>query len=492
MPIIYEPNSKRKAHRVQVPLTVLVEGERCQTADWSMTGVGLIGLKRDFRPDEEVQASLILPLAEAKIELPVTLHFKNERKSVNGEKIKGFAFAHISERNKKVLKEFLEHAIEGKLDHTDTLLDIYREPVINSPLQAPVVLADEEHEKLKKSFHRRSMLFLVSALLLFLTVGGTIFYNMRYLHETVGTVTGNVLPIHAPVAGKVAKVTVKEGQSVTPGTLLFLLDDTLIRQKIASLQARLEEVQKAITLTQPNERTVSQPSHLSPDVPMPAEIPLLREKLMQQEQALADAKVLFQKHLIDNTALQALQDQRDKTSAKLQTLLQRYHLARQRLSVSLPVKKPDPTRLLGTITNLKLKIADAKRDLENRRIYSPAGGQIYALNIKPGEWITPSRAVMAIQTPARPFILCQVPSQVASDLKIGIPVEFYSPSLQQKFKGTVKAIGELAINPSATPESEIAYNMVPIKIEPTNPLTLPLNERVKVWIHRPLDLFSSF
>ncbi|NPA28624.1 MAG: biotin/lipoyl-binding protein [Epsilonproteobacteria bacterium] len=490
MPLTHEKNFKRKAHRVQVPLTVVIDRKSYTTSDWSMTGVGIKGLDRSFSPDEEIDASLVLPLAEAKIEIPVTLAYKSDRGGE--EKVKGFAFAKISERNRKVLKEFLEQAIEGRLDQTDTLLDICNEPVIDTPLKEPVVLADEEHESLKKTFQRRSLLFLAGALVLFLGIGVTVFYNTRYLHETVGTVTGNALRIKPAMAGTVREILVKEGQDVTRGTLLFLLDDRPIREKIAALQARLKEIEEAL------QEKASVPPAVSAAPARPAVSPTLLKlieeleaKYRRQQKALSDAERLFKNHLIDRKSYLAVKNGCEKT--KIELLKAKSRLPDRTITPSGPIQKPsNPTRMLGTITNLKLRIAEAKQELEKTRIYSPTDGKIFTVKAKRGERVGPSRPVLAIETENEPFVLCQIPSQIVAELHPGIEAEFFSPSRRKKFSGHIVSIGELAVDPGSSENSEIVYNLVPIKIVPDAPVRLPLNERVKVWIHRPLTPLLEF
>ena len=132
---IIESNQMRRAHRVDIPLTVVIDKKAYRTKDWSMTGVGIENLDREMQKDEIISASLVLALQDARIEMPVSLQFK-----INRDNISGFEFHKIAEKNKRVLKEFLELSIEGRLNQTDNLISIYNEPIIDTPIKESVVL----------------------------------------------------------------------------------------------------------------------------------------------------------------------------------------------------------------------------------------------------------------------------------------------------------------------------------------------------------------
>ena len=58
-------------------------------------------------------------MQDAKLEIPIKLQFKVKRDTSSG-----FEFVDLTEKNKRILREFLELSIEGRLDQTDGLLSI--------------------------------------------------------------------------------------------------------------------------------------------------------------------------------------------------------------------------------------------------------------------------------------------------------------------------------------------------------------------------------
>ncbi len=108
---------------------------------------------------------------------------------------------------------------------------------------------------------RRSRL-VIGAIVLAVIIAG--YYGVRALTansngalKASGTIEATTVNISAELAGKVKEVRVAEGQSVQPGEVLLVLDDTLLSQQrqvaaagLASSQAASQSAAQALTITQ--------------------------------------------------------------------------------------------------------------------------------------------------------------------------------------------------------------------------------------------------
>ena len=121
-----EPNYARKAQRVDLPLLVQINGKSYKAKDWSLSGVGILDLEITFEKDRKIDCMLVLPLQDAHFSLPASIVIKNVRGNITG-----CEFADLAPRNKRVLRRFIELAIEGQLDNVEDLIAVYSEPVIS-------------------------------------------------------------------------------------------------------------------------------------------------------------------------------------------------------------------------------------------------------------------------------------------------------------------------------------------------------------------------
>jgi len=144
-----ESNQMRRAHRVTVPLTIVINKQAYRAKNWSMTGAGIEDFVPDMEIGETIDASIVLAMQDAKLEISVTLELKVKR-----EDSSGFEFIKLSEKNKRILREFLELSIEGRLDQTDALISIYNEPIVDTPITESIVLSDAEESTLKQLFKK--------------------------------------------------------------------------------------------------------------------------------------------------------------------------------------------------------------------------------------------------------------------------------------------------------------------------------------------------
>lgn len=449
-----ESNQMRRAHRVNIPLIVIVDNQIYQANDWSMTGVGLSGYIKELQKDEIVDASIVLAMKEAKVEFPVKLQLKAKRGDVSG-----FEFVNISEPNRRVLREFLELAIEGKLESVDGLLSIYNEPLIDTPIKESIVFSDEEESELKKAFEKRSKVYIVLGVIVFITILLTILYNTSYVYRSIGTVSGNFIKVTPSVSGKIAKIYHHSGDIVPRGELLFELDEQVILNKLEILDKKLADLK--------GEKVIEQSSKL---------VSLYYTQMKLKQKAYQSARNLFSKKLITRSELQKAYN------AYLQAKIA--YIDESNKGKITNTKDP---KVLALITQLKLQKEEFLDKLNYLRTFSTVAGKVYGVKYHEGHYVVPTNTVMILETFDNPYVVCKLTQQEAVHIQRGMQAEIYDSSTDTTYKGTVASIGNLSLNTESEITNEVSLKEVTVKIAFNDKhVQLPLNKRVKVWFYRSL------
>jgi len=456
-----ESNQMRRAHRVDIPLTIVIDGVAYRSKDWSMTGAGVDNLDMKFDIDEIIDASIVLSMQEAKLEMPIKLQFKVKRGSVSG-----FEFAEISERNKRVLREFLELSIEGRLESVDGLLSIYNEPIVDTPIKESVVFSDEEESALKKTFAKRSRLYIKIGIAFFLLLLLTIYYNTAYVYRSIGTVSGNFVKVSPSISGKISQISISIGDKVHSNTLLFELDDKMVINQIDIIEGKLADLSGRT-------RQINRVRHPDGQV-----LKLLKRTMNRSYDSYASAKDLYESRLISISDLQRVSD--IYTRAKVKYLQEKNKYSR----ASIP--QNSGSSMISLITELELRREELINKLNYLRVFSETEGRVYAIKSNVGNYVGSSDEVMVLETNEASFVVCKLSQDEAVKIKNGMEVKVYSTSTDTTYSAQIEAVGNLSLNTESEITSEVSLKEVTIKIVFNEKgLRLPLNERVKVWFYRP-------
>lgn len=448
-----ESNQMRRSHRVNVPIHAIINGKLYTCKDWSLTGIGVSGLKEEYAPDSIIKASLLLKFTEARLEIPVNLKFKVSRNDISG-----FEFVDLSESNRRVLREYLELSIEGRLESADGLLSIYNEPIIDSPVKESVALSDSEESTLGKAYKKRANLYLGIGVLLFLTIIATIYYNTQYVYRSIGVISGNFIKISPTVSGKISKIDVKVGDRVEPNTLLFELDEKVVIDKIDIIDGKLNLL-NGETKTTSNAALVNQ----------------LRSDYKESSDRYKKMNELYSRHMVTSADFLRVKDkyQRDK----VRYLQEQDKYASQNSNRS----------ILALKTQMELRKAELINKLRYLRVSADNHGTVYAIKSNVGNHVGSGDEVVILQTNDQPYVVCKVYKKEALSIQKGMKAEVYIPSLDKTILASVETLGNLSINTESMISNEVSLKEVTVKLDFIEPIhSLPLNERVKIWFYKPL------
>jgi HlyD family secretion protein len=362
------------------------------------------------------------------------------------------------------LRRFIELSIEGKIENTDDVIAVYEEPDIETPVQTPVRLQDEESGTLKSYFLRSSFRYIAAGLALLTLFGLLLFYNLRYAYEGSGIVTGNDRKIYPLQSAVVSGLYVREGERVKAGDPLLQLDSSAIRYQLSLLESQKREAMKRYELAkkrQTEERVV----------PNSGLIRLLEKRVALAYGELQNAKKQYAGRLITKSVLEGARRRWLDAGAKLERARVDSRLLRKKLA-----ENPGDTQAPDTEES-DVRIDYLKNLLKQYRITAPVEGIVYEIYATEGQQAQPSTPVMALWVRQKPTIVVNIPNSYLSDISAGEQVDIVDKKSRKSYSGIVKKIGSVNENLDAERFS--------VTIEPSVSLdTLAPHQRVEVLFKR--------
>ena len=461
-PISYfEKNSMRKSYRTTIPLYLMIDQQSYRALDWSLTGIAVSGLDTTLKPNEEIEAVILLKMPEATVSIPVTL-----KHIYSKEGRTGFAFLNLSEKNKNVLRRFIELSIEGKIDDAEDVIAIYEEPSLPTPVQAPVTLQEEEAKELKSSFMRSSLRYLLLGAALLTIFGVLLFYNLRYSYEGSGVVMGNDLKIYPSQTAIVSHLYVKEGAHVAKEAPLVQLDSSDIEYQLALLQSQKRHLLKSYE---------SQKKALAAEenIPNRGLIRILKTRVAARKRELENARRQFSQRLITRDLLDRARERYFDALAKLENARVEAKVLRRKLGAPMRnVTEPDTQEI-------DVRIDYLKKLLAQYRIVSPVDATVYEIYATEGQQALSSRPLMALWVRKKPHIVVTVPNRYLSDISAGTRVDIVDKQHKKTYSGKVIKIGSV--------DETLDTESFTVTVEPSVSLdSLAPHQRVEVLFRRAL------
>jgi multidrug resistance efflux pump len=456
-----EANLPRKAMRVAIPLSVEIGGKTYPARDWSTTGVGLDAIDALPQPGEAVPARLSFPMLESTLLIPVQLVYRRTQDGVHG-----FEFQDLSPRNRRVLRNYIELALDGRLADVDDVIAVAAAPDAVAPAQAPLTLgaAPVGHRP-----HRGRLLGSVAAGLAVLAVAAGIgYYNLTYQLEGTGFVSGSIARVTANHDGQVARLLVAPGTPVEANTPLFAVENPALRNEIEALEQHVAQLgAEQSRLAQARRRAEA------------GLLQSLQRDWSSREGELANARKLYESGAIT---------QRDVMMVANQVQDLRVNYLRQ---VAEGATRTQSLENSDAVQRVRLELAAKKvllaRQEAERVVRAPVRGKVYHVDRQAGEFVSAQDPVVLLEADVTPSVLLRVPNDDALKLRIGMPAQIYVPFEDRKYTATVAAVGLSAASAStAALAQEGGADQTLVKLDfQDRKVRLPANARVNVWIRNP-------
>jgi len=249
-----------------------------------------------------------------------------------------------------------------------------------------------------------------------------------------GRLESDIVRISSEVAGKIDTLNINEGQSVTEGQLLAVINSDKLQTRLTQQRIQLQEVQIGVSSLNAQLKELD------------AQLSLSQRTLEKTRKMVADGAATDQK-------LDELETQVEVLKAKKEALfIQEKMLANKKEQVAAAIK----------LTEISVN---------DSRISAPLNGQILNRFVNPGELSAPGMALFEIADLSNLEANIYLPLEMLTKIKLGNTVEVSVDGHEELFEGLVKWISsESEFTPKTILTEETRTTLVyRVKIAVPNP-----------------------
>jgi len=492
--ITHEKNSQRKAHRIDIPIKLIIENNIFYVKNWSVSGVGIEltpEQKIDFNIGDVVKASIVLLTGESSIVLDIEITIKNKSDNYYGAEI-----TKISDKNKRVLRHYASLAIDGNVNKIDDLSGNLFMQNVESPISEPISLSEKEEKKIKRSFLKRFFIYFIVSIVFIAFILNIIIYNYIVVKDSMGVISGNSIHYVAPYDGYIKNIYVKVGDTISKKELLFEMETNEYEQKIKILnntQKILKEriaylKQELLSYKDDSRKKLAEFKKVSSK-----EIKALKNEYEEQQKTYKKVKFLYDHQLISFKEFAMLQAQYQQFMNRYNSVVNKDFSNSKEMIALKQMYMKDKEQMLSinnSIDSLAKEIQKNELELENLRtylkkslIYSHSRGVVYSVNSDISQNVKYGQSILLVQTDKQAFILTKALSDEISSIELGSKVLVYSKKNNKIYEAHITGIGYPSIDGIDVGAQELSQNEIPIKIEFDNKnIKFNLNEYVELYI----------
>lgn len=296
------------------------------------------------------------------------------------------------------------------------------------PPEAPPATPAKARRSLSATLRRYRRPLLLVVLPLIVLIGGIVFYlhGGRYVTTDDAYVGAQKVLITPEVSGKIDKITVKEGQHVKTGDLLFEIDPVPFRLAVQQAQAKLNEAQVEYNTLRANLSIYAKSSALS------------EESIKVKQRDVDRKKALLETHSGSQLDLDKAVSALVQAEGLNQILRQQIANARNKL-----LGNPDlPVEQFPAYAQAKAALADAQRNLDHTELRAPIDGTATQVdNIQLGRFVAAGTPVFSIVDNDHPWVDANPKESDFTYVAVGQSVDLDVDAFPDHvFKGTVGSL----------------------------------------------------
>jgi HlyD family secretion protein len=229
--------------------------------------------------------------------------------------------------------------------------------------------------------------------------------------EVPGYMEADLVLVGSEQGGRIATLSVKEGDSVTTGDAIFTLESSEQEAAVAAAKSRLDEAQARLAdakaeIQRPREIEVLQ-----------AALTRARAMLKQSSLNLDRVQTLYDKGWVSKAQLDEAVAQHDSNQAAVAE-------AERRISAGqLPGRSGVIEAAVAAVAEASYALEEAEKNLAKREVFAPAGGTIEEVYFRPGEVVVAGQGVVALLPPANLKVRFFVDEPERAKLHVGQTVK---------------------------------------------------------------------
>lgn len=503
--IVREPNYKRRYHRVTVALFLVVEGRTYQAADWSLGGFRLTDYDGSAGPGDERNGTLVLPYSGFNVTLP--MRFRVVRKS--GREA-GCQFLELDEQARRALRHLLEAALEGRVSGVNDALGVINAPISSAPLEDLLQEEDDTHFHVGSTpLFRKTTVYIAAGLFALALVAALLYRNLAFVDAPEATVMGNFVSIASRADGRLAGISVEEGQEIRAGQVLFELDNQDLAAAVDQAEAQLGTVRaehaavSGVLAEEQNRHNLFRSVSREQEQRAQANLRRVEASLAQAEIEQARRQRLVDLGVFPREEADLALEQTRVLHEEREALVNELAIARlnqtatdqgrffggQEIEGRTVELQQDVKVAMAEISLAESNLRAAVARLSELRITAPVDGRIYTIYRHVGEVLRPRDVVLSIQASGEYFVVGRLRVDEAVKIRPGMVANVVVPSYDVRFDGVITAIGHQGLSTASQSSADMESSLkeVPIKVlVPDAPLGIPPGVRARLRI--PLEL----
>ena len=364
----------------------------------------------------------------------------------------------------------------------------------------PLSLSPQAARLLSAPVRTRKRVLLLSGLVLVAAVIAFLVHRQRHITENDARVMADMITISSRVDGWVAQRDVTDGDMVTAGSQLVVIDQREALMQVEELRAgdealRLEServktlleisrgaTESAIAAARAHRANAEAALRFSQ-----AELDLARKDFTRSENLIAENAIARRVWDQSRTVLQQAEGKHRQALAQLAE-------AQANLDQAL-AHQDDPRVLEAQLAQLEqqraevqARIRQKEMALADRVVRSPVDGVIDQKFVEPGEYVIPGQRLVILHDPKAVWVEVLLKETKLSGLKSGQPVDISVDAYPGRtFTGNVERIGtaatsQFALIPSPNPSGNFTKinQRVPVRIKVEQPDDNPLRPGMMV------------
>ena len=249
----------------------------------------------------------------------------------------------------------------------------------------------------------KKRIIIIVFIILFVTVGLLVYFGQKNNREKglfySGTIETTQANLSFQVPGRVVKVNVQEGQSVTKDQIIAELDRAEFESRYEQARANLDRAQKTKqqlgTVLDINRKTL--PSEVARAA---AAVTSARDTLKDAEKNYKRFEDLFSKGVITEKEHDSMKLAYDVAQSRLTESESMLKLTQGNLT-RIDAAKQDIEVASAQISSINASLDQASIQLDYTQLKSPMNGVITSRNVEPGETVNSGREVITISDLAR-------------------------------------------------------------------------------------------
>jgi membrane fusion protein, multidrug efflux system len=319
--------------------------------------------------------------------------------------------------------------------------------------------------------------------------------SVLFVHETDARIMADLVSVSSEVDGRLKQLFVTEGDRVTKGQTLAVIDSRSVAMALNETKAERETARAELARVEAETRMIQEQtesrvrSERSKLAVSEANQSVYAHELGFAENDFRRIEKLAKTGAVSTSRLDRARTDFLKARQEMQKAEAEIATARALLDEALAdrarlmVKKAEHAELEAHLAEIEARIARHNVDIADRMVASPIDGVVGQTFVRAGEYLSEGKRVLVLHDPSRIWVESNIRETEVGRLAVGMPVRVEVDAYQDvEFEGRVSRIGDVAtsqfallprLNDSGTFTKITQRIEVRIELEPHEPVLKP-------------------